>query len=156
MWWHAGGSMKDLRWGLHGWLGTNDKVLAESCGHKGDLRILRRETLASKGAFSRLNRPEAVNRKGCGTSTQEKAQPPDPMLMISVNTLWNSLEKWDHEGKCPTGDTVKGAPVLCECPSPSCDFHSKLGFSHREHRKLSLPSAQLLMWTFSVTARSSH
>ena len=51
------------------------------------------ETLASKGAFSRLNRPEAINRKGCGTSTQEEAQLPDPMLMISVNTLWNSLEK---------------------------------------------------------------
>ena len=53
-------------------------------------------------------------------------------------------------------ETVKGAPVLCECPSPSYDFHSKLGLSHGEHRKLSLPSAQLLMWTFSVTARSCH
>ena len=73
--------------------GANDKVLAESCGQNGDLRILRRETLASTGAFSRLNRPEAINRKGCGTSTQEKAQPPDPMLIIGVNTLWNSLEK---------------------------------------------------------------
>ena len=65
---------------------------SESRGHKGDLRTLR-ETLASNGVFSRLNRPEAINRKGCGTSAQEKAQPPGPMLMISVNTLWNSLEK---------------------------------------------------------------
>ena len=155
MWWHAGGSMKDLRRGLHGWLGTNDKVLAESCGHKGDLRILRRETLVSKGAFSRLNRPEAINRKGCRTSTQEKAQPPDPMLMISENTLeqFGRVRPW---GKMPNGRHSEGTPVLCECPSPSCDFHSKLGFSHREHRKLSLPSAQLFMWTFSVTARSSH
>ena len=73
--------------------GANDKVLAESHGYKGDLRILSGETLASKGALSRLNGPEAINRKGCGTSTQEKAQPPDPMLMISENTLWDSLEE---------------------------------------------------------------
>ena len=70
--------MRGSRRGLHGRLGTNDKVLAESRGHKGDLRTLR-ETLASIGAFSRLNRPEAINRKGCGTSAQEKAQPPGPM-----------------------------------------------------------------------------
>jgi len=53
-------------------------------------------------------------------------------------------------------NTVKGSLVLCECPSPCYDFHCKLGFSHRELRKLSLPSAQLLTGTFSVIARSCH
>ena len=52
---------------------------------------------ASKGAFSRLNRPEAINRKGCGTSTQEKAHPPDPMLMISENTLKTMRENAQRE-----------------------------------------------------------
>ena len=51
-------------------------------------------------------------------------------------------------------NTVKGSLVLCECPSPCYDFHCKLGLSHGEHRKLSLPSAQLLTGTFSVIARS--
>ena len=32
-------------------------------------------------------------RKGNGTQTEGKAQPPDDMLMVSENTLWNSLEK---------------------------------------------------------------
>ena len=146
---HAGGPMRGSRRGLHGWLETNDKVLAESCGHEGDLRILRRETLASKGAFSRLNRPEAINRKGYGTSTQEKAQPPDPMLMIRENTLKTMRENAQQE-------TQWREPQCSECSSASYDFYCKLGFSHRELRKLSLPSAQLPMWTFSVTARSCH
>ena len=63
--------------------------------------------------------------------------------MISENTLWNSLEKWDHEGKWPTGNWRE---PWCTVSVPPCyDFHSKLGFSHREHRTLpALCSAALV------------
>ena len=39
-----------------------------------------------------------------------KDQPPDHRLMIRMNKLWSSLEKREHEGKCPVGKRVRRAP----------------------------------------------
>ena len=57
------------------------------------------------------------------------------MLMISEKTVWKSEAMKENAPR----ETVKGAWVLCECPSPGYDCHCELGRSHREHRKLSCP-----------------
>ena len=57
------------------------------------------------------------------------------MLMISEKTVWKSEAMKENAHR----ETVKGAWVLCECPSPGYDCHCELGLSHREHRKRSCP-----------------